>query len=100
MKKPSIKSTNRAYVRLHTYVTKRQDWEEFVQTYRVVLDSNGSEELSNCFVKVYTKMGELAALGPNIPNQITFSLRKEPPMSIWTEFFNDGKFNWRNVSCR
>ena len=97
---PAAKNANRAFVRLHTYVAKVQDWNLFTQSYRVVLNTNGSEDVTLFIVQVFDKNGQPAALGPNIPNQITFSYRKAPTMSVWTEFFNDGKFNWRNVSCR
>ncbi|CAM4234757.1 hypothetical protein COAQ111491_11715 [Comamonas aquatilis] len=102
MNKPNLttNNANRAYVRLHTYVTKLQAWEDFAKAYCVVLDSKDSEGASQCVVQVLDKVGQPAALGPKIPNQITFSSRKAPAMAIWTECFNDGKFSWRNVSCR
>ncbi|MEX8194432.1 hypothetical protein [Comamonas guangdongensis] len=97
---PTAKSANRAYVRLHTYVAKQLDWEVFTKTYRVVLESDFSEEVSLCVVQVFDELGKLASLGPSIPNQIMLSRRKVPAMTVWTECFNDGKSSWRSVSCR
>jgi hypothetical protein len=97
---PAAKNANRAYVRLHTYVTKQFDWDLFTKDYRVVLHTDEDGGVTLYIVKVFDKDGQPAALGPKIPNQITFSYRQAPIMSVWTEFFNDGKFSWRNVSCR
>lgn len=103
MSKPNLtsKNPNRAYVRLYGYVIKQhQLWDDFTNAYCVVLDSCGSDEAEQYGVKVLDRIGRPAALGDKIPNQITFSYRKAPVMSVWTEFFNDGKLSWRNVSCR
>lgn len=97
---PAAKNANRAFVRLHTYVSKQFDWDSFTKSYRVVLNTDEDGGVTLFIVKVFDQNGQPAALGPKIPNQITFSHRQAPIMSVWTEFFNDGKFSWRNVSCR
>ncbi|WP_240467022.1 MULTISPECIES: hypothetical protein [unclassified Comamonas] len=98
MNSPIAKNSNRAYVRLHAYVTRQQEWDEFAKTYRIVLHSNGSEEVSQSVVRVLDKLGQPAALGPRIPHKITFSIRKVPTVSTWTECFNDGQSSWHNIS--
>lgn len=103
MNKPNLtrRNPNRAYVRLHSYVIKQHHlWDDFASAYCVILNSSGSEEATQYGVQVLDRIGRPAALGNKIPNQITFSSRKAPAMAVWTESFNDGKFSWRNVSCR
>ena len=97
---PTVNHANRAFVRLHTYVTKNQGWGRFNESYQVVPSSNGSEDAILFIVQVFDTLGQPAALGAKIPNQITVSCRKDPAMSVWTEFFNDGKLSWRNVIRR
>lgn len=84
---------------MHTYVTKHFDWDLFTKDCRVVLNTNQDGGVTLSIVKVFDKHGQLAALRPKIPNQITFSYRQAPIMSVWTGFFNDGKFSWHNDSC-
>ena len=36
---PAAKNANRAFVRLHTYVSKQFDWDSFTKNYRVVLNT-------------------------------------------------------------
>jgi len=94
------KSSNRAYVRLHGYVARQQDWDAFTKTYHVVLESDAGEDVNLCAVQVFDEQGQPASLGPDIPNKIMLSSRKPPAMTVWTEFFNDGKSSWRSISCR
>ena len=75
---PAAKHANRAYVRMHTYVTKHFDWDLFTKDYRVVLNTDEDGGVTLYIVKVFDKNGQLAALGPKIPNQITFSYRQAP----------------------
>lgn len=97
---PTAKNANRAYVRLHSYVIKQHLWDDFAETYRVILESTDTQNASLYGVMVLDRIGRPAALGPDIPNQITYSTHKTPAMAVWTESFNDGKCSWRNVSCR
>lgn len=76
---PAAKNANRAFVRLHTYVTKQFDWDLFTKDYRVVLHTDEDGGVTLYIVKVFDKDGQPAALGPKIPNQITFSLPSGSP---------------------
>lgn len=96
---PTAKNANRAFVRLHTYVTKQQAWEDFASRYRILLESFDSDDSNQHVVQVLDKVGMPAELDSTITHKIIFSTRKTPAMTVWTECFRDGKSSWRNVSC-
>jgi hypothetical protein len=67
---PAAKNANRAFVRLHTYVTKQFDWDLFTKDYRVVLHTDEDGGVTLYIVKVFDKDGQPAALGPKIPTRL------------------------------
>ena len=97
MKRPTIKGTNRAYVRLYDYVVKRDAWDEFTQKYSVRMIPHGMEKNGDCAVHVLDQNGRLACLGAHIPHKITYSDFIHPPRTTWVEFFSDDNASWKKV---
>lgn len=89
MKPPSIKETNRAYVRLYKHVIQHRDWEKFKIEYEVQIIQYGMRRNGDCAVHVLDRTGELATLGSTIPNKITYSNFIEPARETWQEFYKD-----------
>lgn len=89
-KAPTIKDTNRAYVRLYKHVIAHRDWEEFKNTYKVQIIQFGMRKNGDCGVHVLDSNGEPATLGSTIPNKITYCNFIEPARETWQEFYKDG----------
>lgn len=98
MKRPTIKGTNRAYVRLYDCVIKHQRWEDFISKYQVQIKSHGQERHGDCAIQVIGSDGLPARLGPNIPNQISYSNFIHPARETWIEYFSDEHTNWKVVT--
>lgn len=98
MKRPTIKGTNRAYVRLYDYVIKHQHWEDFKSKYQVQMKSHGQERHGDCAIVVIGTDGLLARLGPHIPNQIRYTNFIHPARETWVECFSDEKESWEKVT--
>lgn len=72
-KKPTIKATGRAYVRLFGYFTSSEAWLAFLERYRVEPFDFGMQRHGDCAVRVIDPTtGQLAALGLEIPNEIKY----------------------------
>lgn len=89
-KAPTIKDTNRAYVRLYKHVIQQHEWEVFKAAYNVQIISFGMRKYGDCGVHVLDSNGELASLGNNIPNKITYCNFIEPSRVTWQEYYKDG----------
>lgn len=73
VKRPTIKETNRAYVHLFEYFTSPDKWLEFLKQYNVECVDFGNRRNGDCAVRVvHPKSNELAILGLDIPNHITY----------------------------
>lgn len=90
MKAPTIKDTNRAYVRLYKLVIQHRDWEEFKSAFKVQMIQHGMQRNGDCGVHVLDGNGEPATLGSSIPNKITYSRFIEPARETWKEYYKDG----------
>lgn len=90
MKAPTIKATNRAYVRLYRIVIHHRDWDGFLSAFKVQMIQHGMDRNGDCGVHVLDANGELATLGSAIPNKITYSNFIEPARETWKEFYKDG----------
>lgn len=88
-KKPTIKGTNRAYVRLFEYFRTPTEWQAFVGHYDVRPMSHGQQRYGDCAVRVFDRStGGLAVLGLEIPNEITYhTFMGSSPRSFWNERF-------------
>lgn len=95
--KPTIKATNRAFVRLYKKFHSHAEWEKLLQSYQVKMIALGQARNGDCGVVVTDSSGMSAALGLSIPNKITYSRFIEPAVETWIEFYSDGKQTRRRV---
>lgn len=100
MKKPTIKATNRAYVRLYERVVAQGSWEDFLAEYTVQMLEYGMRRSGGCAVEVRNRAGEPADLGPYIPNRITYNTFIAPDRTTWQEHFRDGGRTWSQAESR
>lgn len=86
-KKPTIKATNRAYVRLFETFSSTESWLKFLGQYQVECVGFGYQRAGDCAVRVVDpKTGNLAILGLEIPNHITYHTHAAE-RSFWNEHF-------------
>ncbi|WP_186117748.1 hypothetical protein [Burkholderia gladioli] len=72
-RKPTIKDNGRAYVRLFEHFETPEHWIEFLSRYTVQHMPFGMHRNGDCAVRVIDPAtGNLAILGLNIPNRITY----------------------------
>lgn len=87
-KKPTIKATSRAYVRLYEYFTTPDRWLEFIRTYHVEPFNYGMRRDGDCAVRVIDPATrEMAVLGLEIPNEIKYHNNVAMGRSFWNENF-------------
>lgn len=87
-KKPTIKETSRAYVRLFEYFKAPEQWLSFLKGYRVEHPPFGMRRNGDCAVRVIDpNTGELAILGLEIPNEIQYHTYVATARSFWNEHF-------------
>lgn len=96
-KKPTIKTTSRAYVRLFGYFTSPEAWLAFLDRYRVEPFDFGMQRHGDCAVRVVDPTtGHLATLGLEIPNEIKYHTYIGTAQSFWQErFFSDTQQRYR-----
>ncbi len=89
-KKPTIKRTNRSYVRLFEYFATAEKWTEFLQKYRVELVPFGMHRNGDCAIRVIDRAtNQLAVLGLDVPNEIKYHSYIATARSFWTEEFEN-----------
>ncbi|WP_186170297.1 hypothetical protein [Burkholderia gladioli] len=72
-KKPTIKDNGRAYVRLFQCFETPESWLDFLNRYTIQHQPFGVRRNGDCAVCVIDPAtGDLAVLGLDIPNQITY----------------------------
>jgi hypothetical protein len=87
-KKPTIKATNRSYVRLFGNFTSPEAWLEFLDPYRIEPFDFGMQWHGGCAVRVVAPTtGHLATLGLEIPNAIKYHTYVATARSFWQECF-------------
>lgn len=87
-KKPTIKDTSRAYVRLFEYFTSPEAWLAFVDRYRIESFSFGMQRHGDCAVRVVDPAtGHLATLGLSVPSEIKYHTYVATARSFWQECF-------------
>ena len=87
-KKPTIKETSRAYVRLFDYFATAEKWLNFLHRYRVERVPFGIQRAGDCAVRVIDlESGAVAVLGLEVPNEIKYHTYTAMGRSFWTEEF-------------
>ncbi|SOY83461.1 conserved hypothetical protein [Cupriavidus taiwanensis] len=87
-KRPTIKDTNRAYVRLFEYIKTPDQWLSFLARYSVVNVPYGMKRNGDCAVRVIDPTsGSLAVLGLELPNEIKYHTYVATARNFWTEGF-------------
>ena len=87
-KKPTIKATSRAYVRLYGYFSTSEAWLAFIERYKVEPFNFGLHRHGDCAVRVVDPTtGQLAALGLEIPNEIKYHTYVATARNFWQECF-------------
>ena len=87
-RKPTIKATSRAYVRLFEYFSSSEAWLAFLGRYRVESFEFGMHRHGDCAVRVVDPAtGQLATLGLEIPNEIKYHTYMATARSFWQECF-------------
>jgi hypothetical protein len=87
-KKPTIKDTSRAYVRLFGHFRTPQEWLEFLQFNRVEYMPFGMQREGDCAVRVIDlATNDLAVLGLEVPNVVKYHNNVPFGRSFWTEEF-------------
>jgi len=87
-KKPTIKGTSRAYVRLFDYFGTADKWLDFLARYRIENVPFGMRRHGDCAVRVVDlATGQLAKLGLEIPNEIKYHTYVATARSFWLENF-------------
>jgi hypothetical protein len=90
-KKPTIKDTNRAYVRLFEFFSSPHEWLEFLQRHHVEYVAFGMQRNGDCAIRVMdSSTGQPALLGLKVPNKIKYHSYVAAARSFWTEDFSDG----------
>ena len=88
LKRPTIKETNRAHVRLFEYFTSLDKWLDFLKRYSVEFFSFGNRRNRDCAVRVvHLQSNELSNLGLDIPNHIIYHTYVSTAQSFWNEHF-------------
>ena len=88
LKKPTIKGTSRAYVRLFGYFSSSESWLEFLERYKVGPFDFGMHRHGDCAVRVVDPTtGQLASLGLGIPSEIKYHTDIATARSFWHECF-------------
>lgn len=91
-KKPTIKTTSRAYVRLFKYFSSLDAWRAFSEQYKVEPFPFGMHRRGDCAVRVVdTTTGQLATLGLEIPSEIKYHTDVATARSFWHECFLSDK---------
>jgi len=87
-KKPTIKATSRAYVRLFEYFKTPDRWLPFLDGHKVVHVPFGMHRNGDCALQVVDlSTGRLAILGLDVPNEIQFHTYVATGRSFWNERF-------------
>lgn len=87
-RKPTIKDTSRAYVRLFQYFKTNADWLAFLVRYEVRHVPFGHVSHGDCAVRVIERAtGEVARLGLDIPIEIKYHTYVATARSFWNESF-------------
>jgi hypothetical protein len=85
-KKPTIKATSRAYVRLFGYFSTPEKWLAFIDRYRIEFVEFGMHRNGDCSVRVIDSTNEkIATLGLDVPNEIKYHTYTPTGRSFWTE---------------
>lgn len=93
MRAPTIKATNRAYVKLYERVVAAGlSWEDFADSYQITITPLGSTSRTyKCSIEVRQADGQLAKLARGLPSVIRWHRNVEPDCEVWTEEFADGR---------
>lgn len=87
-KKPTIKGTSRAYVRLFEYYKTEDKWLYFLGKYQVKNLPFGNERNGDCAIRVIDPSnGMLAELGLEIPSEIKYHTYTATGRCFWNEHF-------------
>lgn len=88
-KRPTIKETSRAYVRLYGYFKTPEKWLAFLERYRVEYINFGMRRNGDCAVRVIDPATqEIAVLGLDLPNEIKYhTYTDKTDRSVWNEEF-------------
>jgi len=79
-RKPTIKGTSRAYVRLFGYLETPESWLLFLDRYTILNLPFGVRRNGDCAVNVVgPATGNSAILGLEIPNEITYTRVSHAP---------------------
>lgn len=98
-KKPTIKATSRAYVRLFGYFTSSEKWLDFLAHHRIEYVPFGIQRNGDCSVRVInTTTGAIAILGLDVPNEIKYHSHIATGRSFWTEDFLSASHKRHKVS--
>ncbi len=97
-KRPTIKATSRAYVRLFECFRTPEEWLSFLSRFRVEHPASGMQRNGDCAVRVIDpSTGEVATLGLEIPNEIKYHTYIATARSFWTESFTSATQRRRRV---
>jgi hypothetical protein len=97
-KRPTIKATSRAYVRLFECFRTPEEWLSFLSRFRVEHPASGMQRNGDCAVRVIDlSTGDLATLGLEIPNEIKYHTYIATARSFWTESFTSATQRRRRV---
>lgn len=98
-KKPTIKATSRAYVRLFGYFSSSESWLAFLERYKVEPFDSGMHRHGDCAVRVVDPTtGQLAVLGLEIPSEIKYHTYVATARSFWQEcFLSDRQLRHRTL---
>lgn len=87
-KRPTIKETNRAYVRLYEYFNTPEKWLAFLERYRVEIIDFGMRRHGDCAIRVIDpETQEVAVLGLELPNTVKYHTYVATSRSFWNEEF-------------
>lgn len=92
-KKPTIKGTSRAYVRLFSYFQTPEKWLEFLEQFRIEYVAFGMQRAGDCAVRVIEPSnGKVADLGLDVPNEIKYHTYVATARSFWIEEFSSSTY--------
>ena len=98
-KKPTIKGTSRAYVRLFGYFATPQKWLEFLRANRIDYMPFGMQREGDCAVRVIDRAtNDLAVFGLEVPNVVKYHNNTAFGRSFWTEEFLSPTHQRRSVT--
>lgn len=98
IKKPTIKGTSRAYVRLFQYLGTVEEWLSFLEKYAVEDIPFGQQRFAEHAIRVLDRSnGELATLGLDLPCVIKYRNNIEPSRQFWIEEFQSATHRRRRI---